>query len=57
MDGPETVRRLRELRSGLRVLYMSGFEEADLGCTGLDILRKPFTGEVLGQRVRAMLDP
>lgn len=56
MDGRETVEQLRRLRTDFRVLYMSGFADAELGDPRLEILRKPFTDEKLGRRVREVLD-
>jgi DNA-binding response OmpR family regulator len=61
MDGPELVRRLSRERSGLRVLYMSGYADDRLAghnvveC-GLEYLEKPFTPEALTAKVRAVLE-
>jgi CheY-like chemotaxis protein len=60
-SGPEVARALRRLRPGLRVLFMSGYTEnviihhgvVDPGVHGLS---KPFTGDALARRVRAVLD-
>jgi len=57
LGGPELAAKLRELRPGLRVLYMSGYtarpgsnaEEA-LG-PGASFLQKPFTFELLRQKL------
>jgi PAS domain S-box-containing protein len=60
LGGIETARRLRQLRPGLPVLFMSGYtataavQEGDLEDAGF--LAKPFTPEELRERVRAMLD-
>ena len=61
MGGKELAAGIQELRPGLRVLYMSGYPAESLEQqghlpAGLPVLPKPFTGEVLAQRVRAALD-
>jgi len=61
MSGPELAQRLREQRPGLRVLFMSGYtDDATLrrGVLRSEVffLQKPFTPEVLSQRVRETLD-
>jgi signal transduction histidine kinase len=56
MDGRETAEQLRQLRQDFRTLFMSGYADADLGDPELDVLRKPFTAETLGTRVREILD-
>jgi PAS domain S-box-containing protein len=59
MSGPEVVRGLRELRSGLKVLYMSGYTElsleVDLG-RGEAMIQKPFSPSAIAERVREVLD-
>ncbi len=59
--GPEIARRARELRPGIRVLFMSGFTDDMLVKHGLDpkhleLLEKPFTPAALLDRVRSLLD-
>jgi CheY-like chemotaxis protein len=60
MPGTEVAARAREMRPGLRVLYMSGYSEAPYGMTegdaGIPLVRKPFTAEELSRAVRATLD-
>ena len=61
MSGPELGRRVREICPHARVLYMSGFTDhpamrEDTEVEGEQLIRKPFTAEVLLERVRAALD-
>jgi two-component system CheB/CheR fusion protein len=61
MDGKELAKRLRERQPGLKVLFTSGYPNdvvADYGVlhTEGNVLQKPFTGEGLGRKVRALLD-
>ena len=61
MNGPELAGRLRDIRPGLRVLYMSGYtadiiETQGRLAAGLPVLQKPFTHEDLARGVRAALD-
>ena len=56
MDGRETVEQLRRLRRDFRALYMSGYADADLGDPHLDVLRKPFTAQMLDARLRDVLN-
>ncbi|MCB9726175.1 MAG: PAS domain S-box protein [Spirochaetaceae bacterium] len=60
-SGPAIARRARELRPGIRVLFMSGFTDETLARHGLhrrreDLLEKPFTPSALLSRVRSRLD-
>jgi CheY-like chemotaxis protein len=59
MGGPELAGRARELRPGLRVLLMSGFDgQRAAGAkrpASMDLLDKPFTGAELGRAVRDAL--
>lgn len=61
MQGGELARIARELRPGLPVLYMSGYTretllEAGRLQDGMHYLEKPFSAEVLTQRVREVID-
>ena len=62
LNGRELADRVRSMRPGLRVLYMSGFmKEAILkyygiSITGIPFLQKPFTRETLARKVREVLD-
>jgi CheY-like chemotaxis protein len=59
MSGPEMVERVRAVRPGLRVVYMSGYapEEALLARSirHANVLEKPFGSEVLPDRIGAAL--
>jgi signal transduction histidine kinase len=60
MRGPELVSRLLAARSGLKVLYVSGYAADNLGLGGVldpdtPFLAKPFTAAVLARRVREVL--
>src|SRR6185503_16033797 len=59
--GPSTARRVLALQPSSRVLYMSGHSLETLRRSGLvegdvDLLRKPFTPDVLLSKIRAVLD-
>ncbi|MEW5852316.1 MAG: PAS domain-containing protein [Myxococcota bacterium] len=59
MDGRELVERLRTMRPGLRVLFMSGYTDVGErqhppGAAGL--LRKPFTPQMLVEKIRQVLE-
>ena len=60
MQGSELRRRLRELRPGLRTLFVSGFAQRAVMPAeqdpGLGYLAKPYSLESLARAVRAMLD-
>ena len=61
VSGPELARRVREVHSGVRVLYMSGYTDQALIHQGLRMpgtafLQKPFTPDALARRVREILD-
>jgi CheY-like chemotaxis protein len=61
MSGRELADRLAQLRPQLRVLYMSGYTDDilnDNNALGAErqLLRKPFTGELLLRKVRDVLD-
>jgi PAS domain S-box-containing protein len=60
MSGDWLAQRLINLRPQIKVLYMSGypdFNDADTCLRSLpNVLRKPFTKEVVLRRVRAVLD-
>jgi two-component system, cell cycle sensor histidine kinase and response regulator CckA len=61
MHGPELARRLAALRSGIKVLYLSGRPVRELGERGLldlqaHFLPKPFRVEGLARKVRDVLD-
>jgi DNA-binding response OmpR family regulator len=61
LGGRDLALRVRELRPGLRVLFISGYAENVLARDGVveagsELLLKPFTAAALLARVRAVLD-
>jgi DNA-binding response OmpR family regulator len=62
MTGPELAAKLRSLRPGIKVLFMSAFtsgaiEDHSIQITpGEPLLVKPFTVRSLSSKVRALLD-
>jgi two-component system cell cycle sensor histidine kinase/response regulator CckA len=61
VGGRELARRIELDRPGIRILYMSGYSEEAVAQHGVlepgtDFLEKPFTPEVLIERVRLILD-
>jgi PAS domain S-box-containing protein len=60
LTGIELAERLRPLRDGMRVLYMTGHTEAanlgsDLSEDGRALILKPFTAEALAYKIREVL--
>jgi signal transduction histidine kinase/ActR/RegA family two-component response regulator len=61
MHGPELARELLRLRPRAKVLFVSGYSDADICNQGIlapDVrfLEKPFTPATLGRKVREVLD-
>jgi two-component system cell cycle sensor histidine kinase/response regulator CckA len=61
MSGGELAQRIRGMRSGVRILFVSGYTDDEVLHRGVlrgeeDFLQKPFTPMDLAQRVRAALD-
>ncbi len=61
LSGPELARRVRELRPGMRTLFLSGYTEELVGAKGglneMDgFLSKPFTPDALARKVRDLVD-
>jgi len=60
MSGTELAQHLRILKPDLKLLFMSGYAD-DIGIgssdPASDYLQKPFTPELLGQRIRQLLEP
>ena len=60
MDGEEAFRRIRAIKPEMRVVLMSGFSEQEalqrfLGRGLAGFLQKPFTAELLREKLRAVL--
>lgn len=60
LSGPELARRMLELRPGLEVLYMSGYNDARLLSRGVEqarssLLVKPFTPDQLVARIGVLM--
>jgi two-component system cell cycle sensor histidine kinase/response regulator CckA len=60
-SGPELVRQLIGRRPDLKVLYMSGYTEDAITHhgvldPGIAFIHKPFTAEMLGRKIREVLD-
>lgn len=59
MSGTELAQHLRILKPDLKLLFMSGYAD-DIGIgssdPASDYLQKPFTPELLGQRIRQLLE-
>ena len=61
MNGRDLLERLREKRSDLKALFMSGYTADVIGQHGVlnpgtEFLQKPFTMKSLSRRVRDVLD-
>jgi two-component system, cell cycle sensor histidine kinase and response regulator CckA len=61
LGGRELADRLQAAQPGLRVLYMSGYTDDEVVRRGVEadrvhFLPKPFSPQVLTQRVREVLD-
>jgi len=59
MKGPELAKRLRLERPATRVVFMSGYNDERLSDGGPEspvCLQKPFSPQLLGETVRAVLD-
>jgi two-component system, cell cycle sensor histidine kinase and response regulator CckA len=61
MGGPEMIEHLLEIRPRIKVLYTSGFTETAVTERGVAVgkarlIQKPYTREILAQRIRQTLD-
>ena len=61
MDGTALAKEVRSLHPETKVLYMTGhsgtFIRADMLNTDVSLIRKPFTPDELGRKIRKMLPP
>ncbi|HMJ07350.1 MAG TPA: ATP-binding protein [Chthoniobacterales bacterium] len=60
MNGPELATRLAVTRPEMKVLYVSGYSDNDIGNHGvlesqIDLLQKPFTPQTLARKIRDVL--
>ena len=61
MNGPELAAQLTALRPDVKVLYVSGYSDNDIGDHGvvdmkIELLQKPFTPQVLARKVRDVIE-
>jgi PAS domain S-box-containing protein len=61
MSGPDLARRIKELRPGIKVLFMSGYPEhvtlqGSAPAPDMPLVPKPFNRRLLLERVRGVLD-
>jgi len=58
--GPDAARSVLNARANLRVIYMSGYADrlvsAELQVQEMNFLQKPFSLDVLGRRIRTVLN-
>lgn len=60
MNGAELAQKVREIQPDIEVLYLSGFPFQAMAARGIAIdplhfLQKPFVGDVLDERIKAIL--
>ena len=61
MNGPELAVALSAVRQDMKVLYVSGYSDNDLGEHGvldnrIDLLQKPFTPQTLARKIRDVIE-
>ena len=61
VNGRELVARARQLRPGLKVLFMTGYSRDTVESQGrfepgIDLVQKPVTEAILAKRIRGMID-
>lgn len=58
MSGVELSHKLRAIRPGVKVLYMTGYDDGALAARahGAALLRKPFTSEALSSEIQRSLE-
>ncbi|MGI8819820.1 MAG: ATP-binding protein [Chthoniobacterales bacterium] len=61
MNGPELAERLSAVRPEMRILYVSGYSDNDIGDHGvldtrIDLLQKPFRPEALARKTREVIE-
>jgi CheY-like chemotaxis protein len=60
MNGPELATKLSELRPDMKVLYVSGYSDNDIGDHGVldprfELLQKPFSPQALARKIRDVI--
>jgi signal transduction histidine kinase/ActR/RegA family two-component response regulator len=60
MNGPELAAKLSRLRPAMKVLYVSGYSDNDVGDHGVlhpqfELLQKPFTPQTLARKIRDVI--
>jgi len=60
MNGPELAAKLSSLRPDMKVLYVSGYSDNDIGHHGVldprfELLQKPFTPQTLARKIRDVI--
>jgi len=60
MNGPELAAKLSRLRPAMKVLYVSGYSDTDIGDHGVlnprfELLQKPFTPQTLARKIRDVI--
>ncbi len=60
MNGPELAAKLSALRPDMKVLYVSGYSDNDIGNHGVldpqfELLQKPFTPQTLARKIRDVI--
>jgi signal transduction histidine kinase len=60
MNGPELAAKLSRLRPAMKVLYVSGYSDNDIGDQGVldprfELLQKPFTPQTLASKIREVI--
>jgi signal transduction histidine kinase/ActR/RegA family two-component response regulator len=61
MNGPELAATLTPLRPDMKVLFVSGYSDNDIGEHGvldthIDLLQKPFTPQTLARKIRDVIE-
>jgi signal transduction histidine kinase len=61
MNGPELATKLSVARPGIRILYVTGYSDNDIGDhgrldTSIELLQKPFTPQTLARKIREVLE-
>jgi len=60
MNGHELAGKLSQLRPDMKILYVSGYSDNEIGDHGLldphyELLQKPFTPQTLARKIREVI--